>query len=70
MIGHIFVSVFLIAMFNIFYYSKIHFFYKKYDLFFDENLNMCKNLVRDAILVFRKTTIFLSVFCSVFGFLF
>ena len=31
---------------------------------------MCKNLVRDAILVFRKTTIFLSVFCFVFGFLF
>lgn len=70
MIGHIFVSVFLISMFNIFYYSKFIFFVKIGICFFDEYLNKNKKPVQEAILVFRKTTIFLSVFCSVFGFLF
>lgn len=70
MIGHIFVSVFLISMFNIFYYSKFIFFVKIGIYFFDEYLNKNKKSVQEAILVFTKTTIFLSVFCFVFGFLF
>ena len=70
MIMRIFPSVILISHFNIFCDSKFIFYVKNMICFLMNIQIWTKNPVRDAILVLAKITIFLSIFCFIFGFLF